>query len=248
MPDRTVCESSLSVSRVVELYFDYKPWIYTAGVVSNPSLWFCVIAQCKQRDYIRSMKYRALIAFVLSLSASAHAGSKSSALDGELLEAAVSGSANRVLSVLQEGADLRAQNHAGKTALHLAIQYQQSEVVQILIRAGASGALRDSRSHTPVHFAAIYCQSEVIAQLFRRSPKLDINTRNGSGKTAIILAAEHGCAKAFLTLLQIGGDAIDLDAVDENLRDVDSYVFDNYLQGFLDRARMVRKNRPNIRR
>ena len=188
-----------------------------------------------------SKLYIAIFAFCLDASVVMASDSKNAtALSAELLESALSGSVNRTLSVLEDGANIRAQNQSGKTALHLAIQYQHSEVMRALIRAGASGTIRDSRSHTPLHYAAIHCQSEAITLLAARKERMDFNARNYVGKTALMLAAENGCTKVFLTLLDVGKGKIDLDAVDENLRDVDSYVSDNFLQGFLDRARRAR--------
>jgi ankyrin repeat protein len=48
-----------------------------------------------------------------------------------------------------------ARTTAGRTALHVAVQFQQSRCVRSLVRAGADLSVQDSQGRTPVDLAEV---------------------------------------------------------------------------------------------
>lgn len=61
--------------------------------------------------------------------------------------------------------ELNAQNHNGYTALHLAAQHGHSEIVQLLLEAGADPTTRNIVGRTTLDLANIYIRQPAIALL-----------------------------------------------------------------------------------
>lgn len=61
--------------------------------------------------------------------------------------------------------ELNAQNHNGYTALHLAAQHGHSEIVQLLLEAGADPTTRNNEGRTPLDLANTYIRQPAIALL-----------------------------------------------------------------------------------
>ena len=67
--------------------------------------------------------------------------------------AAAEDASDVVSVILAAKPDKNAQNGAGFTAFHLAVQYDRAKTVQILISAGADMTIKNKRGVTPVELA-----------------------------------------------------------------------------------------------
>ena len=137
----------------------------------------------------------------LTLAASAPLGSRTN--DGRVAEAAMQSDVATVRRLLQQGADVNGAHGDGRTALHFAAERGQTELVELLLAAGASpAAVTRIGSHTALHVAATHGRADVIRQLLHA--KADVNARTTTGALAIHFAAGSGNVDAVVRLLDAG--------------------------------------------
>jgi len=134
------------------------------------------------------------------------------------MTAARTGKVGPVKALLSRGAIVDAKERRGQTALMWAAAEGNSEVVDLLIKAGADihAKLPDS-GFTPFFFAARNGRMDVVRALLKAG--VDVNEamepRRPGGKTpskgtsAFILAIENGYYELALTLLDAGADVND---------------------------------------
>ncbi|KAM7114581.1 ankyrin repeat domain-containing protein 54 [Molossus nigricans] len=101
-----------------------------------------------------------------------------------------------VQRLLEEGADPRAADDKGRTALHFASCNGNDEIVQLLLDYGANPNQRDGLGNTPLHLAACTNHVPVITTLLQRGARVDAPDR--AGRTPLHLA------KSKLSILQEG--------------------------------------------
>ena len=63
--------------------------------------------------------------------------------------------------LVESGCPINAQNDDGQTALHVAVQFHNTELVSCLIKKGANPKLRDRNNSTPEYFA----NSAILAEI-----------------------------------------------------------------------------------
>ena len=81
--------------------------------------------------------------------------------DTPLMDAAFIGSANLVKIFIDSGdADVHQLDDDKKTILHLALQYADDEVVNVLLEHGLSVSAEDKNGRTPLHDAVYYGKVE----------------------------------------------------------------------------------------
>jgi len=78
-----------------------------------------------------------------------------------LFHAAWYGHVNLGWWLLENGANVSAQNHKGETPLHIAIKSENVEVVRILLHYGASVNISDANGRTPINLAKASTVSEM---------------------------------------------------------------------------------------
>ncbi|KAJ1485661.1 ankyrin repeat-containing domain protein, partial [Baffinella frigidus] len=91
----------------------------------------------------------------------------------------------------------------GWTALHLAAETGQAGAAALLLDAGAGVAAREKKNaFTPLHVAAVNGQHAVVRLLVAAGA--DVGARDRMGVTALVLAAQRGCATSVKMLLDAG--------------------------------------------
>ena len=177
-----------------------------------------------------------LVLAVLAMSSPAANGQPAGYLDPQLMDAVLEGNPLKVKSLIGKGANVRARDEAGNTALHYA---GRQDIADMLISAGAAvneknsdfemtplfnapadlaaflisrGAdvnIRAAKGMTPLSWA-VYWDQERKAQLLI-AKGAQVNARDNDGKTALHVAANWGKLALARILLKNGAD---INAVD----------------------------------
>lgn len=140
----------------------------------------------------------------------------------ELMRAASAGDLGATKAALLAGARVNARNAWGSTAVLLAAQQGQVDVVRALLRAGAVADGRGG-AMTPLAAAALGGHTELVKLLLANGASTDTSTE--SGEPALVLAVRMNRLGAAAALLQAGaslkvrnrqGDGLCMVAISEN--------------------------------
>jgi ankyrin repeat protein len=143
------------------------------------------------------MKARALAVLVacsLGLGAAAWA-----APEGTLINAAETKDHAGALKLIANGADVKAKDVDGTTALHWAAHYGDAELVDKLIKAGAEVNVSNDYGSSPMMEAAIIGNADILSLLLKAGA--DVESPNPEGQTALMAAARTGNLEAAKVLL-----------------------------------------------
>ena len=124
-------------------------------------------------------------------------------LDGEfvLREAACKGVSARITrALLKHGANPRAANNNGGTALHMAAFQDRPDVAKLLLRAGADANHRDRHGHGPLTCAVLRNNRDVVLLL------LENGAEPKKQPEALGVAAAEGRLKLVRALIDKGWD------------------------------------------
>ncbi|XP_049769873.1 TD and POZ domain-containing protein 1-like [Schistocerca cancellata] len=106
-----------------------------------------------------------------------------------LIEAAKEeGPVEEVRLLLAAGADVRAKDGGGLTALHWAARRGDAAVVRLLVSAASDLNASDQERWTPLHEAAYFGRAEVVAALLQAGAYRE--ARNSSLKTPLYIASQ----------------------------------------------------------
>ena len=123
----------------------------------------------------------------------------------EVADAAMRGDREAVRSALGRKADVNAAQIDGSTALHWAVERDDIEIVDLLIRAGARVTARTREGVTPLQLAATNGNGPMIDRLLKAG--VDSNaTLTPAGDSALMMAARTGKTDAIRVLLEAGAN------------------------------------------
>ena len=127
------------------------------------------------------------------------------ASDATVADAARLGDAAAVKALLRNGADVNAAQGDGMTALHWAAQKGDTELVAMLLSAGASvRATTRLGGYTPMHLASQAGHPRVVAALLAAGSPADVRTATGA--SPLMLAARSGSVDTATRLIENGAD------------------------------------------
>ena len=109
-------------------------------------------------------------------------------LNEKLFEAIRENKIDKVLELIEKGADIEARNKGGWTPLHIACSYGKTETALMLIEKGADIGARNNGGSTPLHYACAYGKTETALILIEKGA--DIEARNNGGETPLDWASE----------------------------------------------------------
>jgi uncharacterized protein len=150
----------------------------------------------------RSGVRRSSIAGAILLSATVAAAPAPA--DTALVEAARTGDAAAVRTLVARRADVNATGVDGTTPLHWAVHHDNAELVELLVRAGADVKKENRYGVRPLWLAAVNGSPKVLALLLRAGA--DPNTAMNGGETVAMTAARAGNPDAVRALAEAGAD------------------------------------------
>jgi ankyrin repeat protein len=125
--------------------------------------------------------------------------------ESPVADAAQQGSVDEVRALLQQGADVNAAQSDGLTALHWAAMNNNTEIVELLLYAGATVRPHTRvGGYTPLHLAARGGHQEVTSALLAAGA--DANAWTTTGVTAMHFAALANSSETLRALAAAGGD------------------------------------------
>jgi uncharacterized protein len=160
----------------------------------------------REHDFARGRRGRvagsvaAAVAFALL--GLAGASLSVAAPEGTLINAAESKEHDEALKLLGSGADAKAKDVDGTTALHWAAHYDDAELTEKLIKAGADVNAVNDYGSTPMMEAATIGSPQVIKLLLKAGA--DVESTNKEGQTALMVVARTGNVEAATLLLKKG--------------------------------------------
>ncbi len=140
--------------------------------------------------------------FLLSLLSVASLAAPSG--DLRLVEATKERDKEAVRSLLQENADVNAQQADGATALHWAAHWDDLETAELLIRAGAEVSTTNDYGVTPLSLACTNGNAVIAGKLLEAGA--NPNAVLPTGETALMTAARTGNVDVVKSLLAYGAE------------------------------------------
>jgi ankyrin repeat protein len=121
-----------------------------------------------------------------------------------LLEAARAGNHAAAIALVREGADVRAAEADGTTALHWAANFGDAELASALLAAGANVAAPNRYGMTPLQAAAVNADARLLETLLAAGA--DPNAVLPEGETVLMTAARTGSPEALSVLVAHGAN------------------------------------------
>uniref|UniRef100_A0ABD2XML8 PRANC domain-containing protein n=1 Tax=Trichogramma kaykai TaxID=54128 RepID=A0ABD2XML8_9HYME len=123
----------------------------------------------------------------------------------------------------QQTAQIDPRDKSGNTPLLLALEYHKNMLVELLLRRGADQCSANNVGETPLHLICMYDEDdeddELVKMFFEiwdeRQQTAQINTRDKSGNTPLLLALKYHKNKLVELLLRRGADQCSANNVGE---------------------------------
>ena len=126
-----------------------------------------------------------------------------SAASTDVANAAMGKNRDLVRSLIQQKADVNAAQADGTTALHWAAHWDDLEMADLLIRAGANAKAANREMATPLYVASVNGSAAMIEKLLNGGADAN-STFLTNGETALMEAARSGSLDAVKLLLEHG--------------------------------------------
>ncbi|KAF7502109.1 hypothetical protein GJ744_007110 [Endocarpon pusillum] len=155
-----------------------------------------------------------------------------------LLEKVRVGNGEAVQHLLEEGADLRASDPDGRTALHLAVNIKDESLIQLLLENGADVEAAARNGSKPLYLAATSGNDAVVKLLLQFNANVEsfnIETET----TALYQAVDNQHIAVTRTLLERGAD------VDRRNPNGHTPLFSAVIHGNLELAQLLLKSGAN---
>jgi ankyrin repeat protein len=137
-----------------------------------------------------------IVAVVLAWSAA----SAVVAADSTLIDAVKGKQHEAAVALIEKGADVRAREVDGTTALHYAAHYEDADLVKRLLKAGADVKAVNDYGATALSEAAVTGNPEIIKSLLAAGA--DAKATNKEGQTTLMVVARTGHVEAAKLLLK----------------------------------------------
>lgn len=122
-----------------------------------------------------------------------------------LIDAVLQQHPHRLAALLQDGADWRAGDSDGNTALHWAAMLEPTDLLQLLLDAGVDVSVHNTITGvTALHSALMAGRSDTLELLIESG--IDVHACDRNGDTALHWAAKVNRYDAILALLRAGAD------------------------------------------
>jgi len=124
--------------------------------------------------------------------------------------------AQNIVTLIKDGADVNYQNRAGLTALHFAVARNNFDVAKALLENGANPNIKDTMSGlTPIFYAL---NNQKMLNLLLEH-KADSNIQNNIGQTPLIIAVVRNYTEAVKLLVKHNADVTLKDSADKTALD-----------------------------
>jgi ankyrin repeat protein len=130
-------------------------------------------------------------------------GAMFAAVKSDVADAAMQGNKPGVRALLQEKANVNAPQIDGTTALHWAVQANDLETTDVLIRAGANVAVANKAGATPLLLATVNGNAPIIEKLIAAGANPNAPLTK-TADTALMMASRTGKIEAVKVLLDHG--------------------------------------------
>ncbi len=124
--------------------------------------------------------------------------------DLRLIDASRRHDLGRVRSLLDQRIDVNVKQPDGATALHWAVHWDDVEMADLMLRAGAQVNVANELGVTPLAMACDNGSSPMVERLLSAGAK--VNDRSPRRPTALMLCARRGSVDAIRSLLARGAD------------------------------------------
>ena len=140
--------------------------------------------------------------------------------DRSLTAAVLGGCRNKIIqTIIHHGSDVNATSKRKVTALMTACQMSNSNVINVLLNAGANPNIVDVDGFTCLHYAVHYGFSKEVFQAII-DHRADVNATNKDNRTALMMACDDNNEGIINVLLNAGANP--------NIVDVDGYTCLHY--------------------
>lgn len=124
-----------------------------------------------------------------------------------LIDAAKRKDVAQVQSLLNRGADVKAKNKEGETALMSAAIQDRSDIAQLLISHGADVAAKLPNGWTALMLAAVMGHTDIVRLLISHGADVNVKANErGKGETALRVASTFGRLGVVRVLIARGAD------------------------------------------
>jgi len=101
---------------------------------------------------------------------------------------------------------LKAHDEFGLCVLRLAVQNEDNEIVEALLKSGAKvNTLHSGNGRTPLHYAAETKNLKTLKMLIE-TPGVSLNVQDSNGETPLHIAARTGCVETVKMLLEANAE------------------------------------------